>query len=83
MPDYWLAYGNPWEIERTDVQYNVCFGGHTKKIKDSKGKEAVVWVPGETVIARAYDNPLPGTYWIILLTSKIIIKVIILSTVLT
>lgn len=23
MPDYWLTFGNPWEIERVDVVYPV------------------------------------------------------------
>lgn len=27
VPDYWLHNGNPWEIERTDVQYPVRFYG--------------------------------------------------------
>lgn len=27
MPDYWLAKGNPWEIERPDVTYPVRFFG--------------------------------------------------------
>lgn len=27
VPDYWLANGNPWEIERPDVKYNIRFYG--------------------------------------------------------
>jgi glycogen phosphorylase len=27
IPDFWLKQGNPWEIERSDVVYNVRFGG--------------------------------------------------------
>ena len=26
-PDFWLSFGNPWEIERTDVRYNIHYGG--------------------------------------------------------
>ena len=26
-PDFWLSYGNPWEIERKDVKYVIRFGG--------------------------------------------------------
>jgi starch phosphorylase len=26
-PDYWLSNGNPWEIERLDIQYSVRFYG--------------------------------------------------------
>lgn len=30
-PDYWLDKGNPWEIERLDVQYPVKFYGRVVK----------------------------------------------------
>jgi len=46
IPDYWLKNGNPFEIERMEVQYNVCFYGRTEKIG-----EKVRWIPGETVVA--------------------------------
>jgi starch phosphorylase len=26
-PDYWLTFGNPWEIQRLDIAYDVSFGG--------------------------------------------------------
>ena len=26
-PDFWLSFGNPWEIERTDTKYVISFGG--------------------------------------------------------
>lgn len=28
QPDYWLLFGNPWEIERANVTYPVSFYGH-------------------------------------------------------
>lgn len=28
QPDYWLNFGNPWEIERLIVQYPIKFYGH-------------------------------------------------------
>lgn len=31
-PDYWLTYGNPWEIQRKDIKYPVRFYGHVKEI---------------------------------------------------
>lgn len=46
IPDYWLKNGNPFEIERMEVQYNVCFYGRTEKIG-----EKARWIPGETVVA--------------------------------
>lgn len=60
IPDYWLSSGNPWEIQRIDVQYPVRFYGTVKKITDASGKEKSIWEGGEVVLAEAYDNPLPG-----------------------
>lgn len=31
VPDYWLTFGNPFEIERVDVVYPIRFYGHTRK----------------------------------------------------
>jgi glycogen phosphorylase len=43
VPDFWLSEGNPWEIERVDVQYRIRFYGKTRKVVDAKGKERVYW----------------------------------------
>eukprot|EP01022_Parablepharisma_sp_SALTPOND_P034495 TRINITY_DN91_c0_g3_i1.p2 TRINITY_DN91_c0_g3~~TRINITY_DN91_c0_g3_i1.p2 ORF type:complete len:1131 (-),score=200.71 TRINITY_DN91_c0_g3_i1:5812-9204(-) len=59
FPDYWLARGNPWEIERLDVTVPVMFYGSVKKYKEN-GVERNVWEGGETVQALAYDTPIPG-----------------------
>ncbi|KAI3741696.1 hypothetical protein L1987_59370 [Smallanthus sonchifolius] len=59
QPDYWLNFGNPWEIERVHVSYPVKFYG-TVKEDVVNGKKCKVWIPGETVEAVAYDNPIPG-----------------------
>ncbi|KAK1276367.1 Alpha-glucan phosphorylase 2, cytosolic [Acorus gramineus] len=59
QPDYWLNFGNPWEIERVHVSYPVKFYGAVEE-KVLEGKKCHVWVPGETVEAVAYDNPIPG-----------------------
>ncbi|XP_041990206.1 glycogen phosphorylase 1-like isoform X4 [Salvia splendens] len=59
QPDYWLNFGNPWEIERIQVSYSVKFYG-TVEEKASNGVKYKVWTPGETVEAVAYDNPIPG-----------------------
>ncbi|CAD8163335.1 unnamed protein product [Paramecium octaurelia] len=58
-PDFWLNHGNPWEIERLDVQYQIRFYGFVKKVWDH-GVERSVWEGGETIMARAYDTPIPG-----------------------
>lgn len=59
IPDYWLGGRNPWEIERSDLVYKVCFGGHVVK-EFQGGVETSVWMPNEVVLAKAYDNPIPG-----------------------
>lgn len=40
-PEYWLAYGSPWEIEREDIQYEVQFYGSVVECKDSHGNVIV------------------------------------------
>jgi len=52
IPDLWLKYGDPWEITRSDVKFFVRFYGTLN--------ENHVWEGGETVIAVAHDNPIPG-----------------------
>lgn len=59
MPDYWLAKGNPWEIERADVNYLVRFGGYVTEPTGNSANPAT-WDGGETVKAIAYDTPVPG-----------------------
>lgn len=61
VPDYWLTFGNPWEIERVDIVYPVRFYGEVITFVDeSTGHERKRWRGGETVMAVAYDNPVPG-----------------------
>ena len=60
FPDYWLARGNPWEIERLDVTVPVNFYGAVRRYKDSNGVERTAWDGGENVQAMAYDIPIPG-----------------------
>lgn len=42
IPDFWLNQGNPWEVERQDVVYDVRFYGHSKKYMDG-GTERSNW----------------------------------------
>ncbi|KAJ1536698.1 Non-essential glycogen phosphorylase, partial [Nowakowskiella sp. JEL0078] len=59
-PDYWLNFGNPWEIQRLDVSYDVHFRGYVNTIVDEDGNSRYVWEGGEKVVAVAYDYPIPG-----------------------
>lgn len=60
VPDYWLTFGNPWEIQRQDIAVPIRFYGSTRKEKGEDGKERTIWSGGEIVMALAYDNPIPG-----------------------
>eukprot|EP00798_Chlamydomonas_sp_ICE-L_P029610 gene29610-17891_t len=64
QPDYWLTFGNPWEIERLNVSYTVGFYGHVSSSgnqdEDGKLKTVHKWSPGEKVTATACDTPIPG-----------------------
>lgn len=60
-PDYWLKYGNPWEIPRLEIQIPVDFYGYVTTVTDPKtGKAKKQWQGGEQVLAVAYDFPVPG-----------------------
>ncbi|KAI9159544.1 Non-essential glycogen phosphorylase [Blastocladiella emersonii ATCC 22665] len=60
FPDYWLNYGNPWEVPRLDVVYEVRFYGHCTRYTDALGSERWKWEGGDKVQAVAYDVPIPG-----------------------
>ncbi len=59
FPEQWLLSGNPWEFERPDVIYDVNYGGRIQRF-DLPGGQQIVWTPGETVQAVAYDTPIVG-----------------------
>lgn len=54
-PEDWLTQRHPWEFERPECAYTIGFKGH---VHGDNGR--AVWVPGETVIASAYDMPVVG-----------------------
>lgn len=60
LTDYWLRYGNPWEIRRANEAVDVSFGGHTEAGVDSAGKYRVRWVPASIVRGIPYDTPIVG-----------------------
>jgi starch phosphorylase len=59
-PDNWLRYGNPWEFQRPERLYPVKFYGKVITFEDLRGNIEHHWVGGETVMAMAYDMPIPG-----------------------
>ena len=60
LPEDWLSFGNPWEFERSEVSYQVGFGGSVAVSQDADGRASYAWQPGETVSAVAYDTPVIG-----------------------
>ena len=58
--DNWLIDGNPWEIDKPDVNYLVNWGGHTEHYVDDAGHDRVRWVPERVLKGVAYDTPIQG-----------------------
>ncbi|MEI7455283.1 MAG: glycogen/starch/alpha-glucan phosphorylase [Nitrosomonadales bacterium] len=59
-PDNWLRFGNPWEFQRPERMYPVKFFGRVVQFSDGDGGIEHHWVDAETVMAMAYDVPIPG-----------------------
>lgn len=59
-PDNWLRFGNPWEFQRPECIFPVKFFGRVVQFPDGNGNIEHHWVDGETVMAMAYDLPVPG-----------------------
>jgi starch phosphorylase len=60
LTDKWLRFGNPWEIVRSEINFNVQFGGRTEHYSDEQGRYRVRWLPEKVVKGVAYDTPVPG-----------------------
>jgi len=60
VTDKWLRFGNPWEIVRPEIYYEVKFGGRTEAGNDEYGRYRVRWLPDSEVKGEAYDTPILG-----------------------
>ena len=58
--DIWLRNGNPWEIRRPKIAFEVKLGGHTEHYRDERGNLHVRWVPTEIIHGVANDTPILG-----------------------
>ena len=58
--DNWLKFGNPWEVRRPDVAYEVKFGGNTEFVRDPEGRLSVHWIPEKIIKGVAYDTAVAG-----------------------
>jgi len=59
IPDNWLRYRNPWELDRQEHLHPVKYYGRVEKVTID-GKERHEWVDTEDVMAMAHDTPVPG-----------------------
>ncbi|WP_224962259.1 glycogen/starch/alpha-glucan phosphorylase [Geomonas subterranea] len=60
IPDNWLRYRNPWELDRQEHLHTVKFYGRVISTFDKNGKLVREWVDTDDVMAMAYDTPIPG-----------------------
>ena len=60
VTDKWLRSGNPWEIARPEIAFEVKFGGRTESYTDEQGRFRVRWIPQTEVKGVAYDTPILG-----------------------
>ncbi len=60
ITDKWLRYGNPWEVVRPELTYEVKLGGHTESWTDEQGRYRVNWKPQRVIQGIAYDTPVLG-----------------------
>jgi starch phosphorylase len=59
IPDNWLRYRNPWELDRQEHLHPVKFYGRVVEVTIA-GKARHEWVDTEDVMAMAHDIPVPG-----------------------
>lgn len=59
VTDKWLRLGNPWEIPRPEIVFDVKFGGRTEGYEDN-GQYRVRWIPEQVVRGMAFDTPVLG-----------------------
>ncbi len=60
VTDSWLRYGNPWELRRPRISFDIKIGGHTESWQDQDGRQRVRWVPAELARGVANDTPILG-----------------------
>ena len=58
--DNWLRLGNPWEVRRPQIAYDVGIGGRSEHTTDDEGNLRVRWVPHEMFRGVAIDTAILG-----------------------
>jgi starch phosphorylase len=60
ITDKWLRLGNPWEVPRPEITFEVKLGGDTRSGRDENGRYWVEWIPEKIVKGVAFDTPIVG-----------------------
>jgi starch phosphorylase len=60
VTDKWLHLGNPWEVPRPEISFEVGFGGQTGWYTDEDDRERACWFPDRVVRGEACDTPILG-----------------------
>jgi glycogen phosphorylase len=60
VTDKWLYPGNPWELPRPEITFEINLGGYTETRYDEQGRYRVHWFPHRVVKGVAYDTPVVG-----------------------
>ncbi|MBN1164252.1 MAG: glycogen/starch/alpha-glucan phosphorylase [Candidatus Krumholzibacteriota bacterium] len=60
LPDAWLKFGNPWEIERPEYSFPVKYYGRTADSTWPDGKFKTEWIDTNDVVGVPYDTPIGG-----------------------
>jgi len=59
--DKWLRLGNPWEIARPEITFEVKLGGHSEPYVDESGRYCVRWIPDKVILGTPHDMPVLGS----------------------
>ena len=58
--DNWRRQGNPWEIVRRELLYEINFYGRSEAYFDAEGRQLYRWVDTQNVMAMPCDILIPG-----------------------
>ncbi len=58
--DNWRRQGNPWEIIRRELLYEINFYGRSEAYLDAEGRQLYRWVDTQNVMAMPCDILIPG-----------------------
>ena len=60
QPDNWLAYGTPWEFERSDQVCFVPVYGRIEHSRDREGAYNPMWLDWQVIVGLPYKLPVVG-----------------------